>query len=207
MVSVRVGILICVGLGLLGFAAWLRWGYSVPLSCQAGCARAPPYMNGPGCLSIVETAPSNSLPAPSPVPYAGNIYYAVGGPGSWCTPSYYAFRYVNNDDGTYSPLSAWSAAISAGGKAVYPPGTHGWKNDGCQSNSVQVVAWGVLDQLPPNTNGYTLNVHRQDEVLEPQAEGTIVGSMIVDAPGTPYPVQAYFLDAAPPGGGSPNPCC
>lgn len=205
--SKKVIFLIALGCGALGFVLWLRYGFRVPARCQSGCQRAPSYLNGPGCLSVIETVPNPYLPTPSAVPYVGNVSYAEGGEGGWCIPSYYAFRYVSNDDGSYSALSKWSSAISAGGKLVYAPGTTGWHYGGCNSNTLEVVLMGILDSLPPNVNGYTLNVHRQDQTLDPLSPGKVVGMFYPSPAASPYEVQAWFVDTSPPEGGASGGCC
>ena len=80
-------------------------------NCAYGCdlthIRAP-WMNGPDCVSVKEKKFDSSIPAPDQIPYLSKFSYSSGAGPAFCSPAWYAFRYVRNSDGAYGPLSGWS---------------------------------------------------------------------------------------------------
>jgi len=86
--------------------------------CAYGCdqtAIRSPWLNGPDCLSVKETTLDSSIPMPTQIPYLSNFRFSPGAGYAFCSPAWYAFRYVRNSDGAYGPLSEWSGTDLAGG--------------------------------------------------------------------------------------------
>jgi hypothetical protein len=208
----------------LGFALYFTFWVSpssLPSGCKFGCAIAPPYMNGPMCLSVLEKYQDSTIPTPTPQPYLSSFVYAPGAGAAFCLPVWYAFRYVRNSDGGYSAMSPWTnAPIYAGAIGmpwVTPPSTPVGNN----VNQPTIVLTSPLDLPTSSTsstssssgpNGYTLNVHRQVGSIgyggtpigfNPTSQGTIVGSFIVP----PSPQNPIFTDAVfNPNIGGPSVC-
>lgn len=89
-------------------------------SCAYGCDSAhiiSPWINGPGCLSVIETKLDPSIPKPTQIPYLSNFKFVGSIPPlpPFCSPAWYAFRYVRNSDGAYGPLSNWSGSEGPNG--------------------------------------------------------------------------------------------
>lgn len=174
----------------------------VPESCNL----CPKYMNGPQCISVIEKFQDPTIPKPTPLIYQTNFTLAPGGGPPFCSPVWYAFRYVKNKNGGYGPLSAWSGITDT--KSTSPPNAiyAGNKNppcissicnfktgeDSCAFNRPEISLSGKLDLNVLTNNpddGYTLNVHRQVGTgfdkngnplgYDPTSEGTIVGSFLV----------------------------
>ena len=158
--------------------------------CAYGCSKAPPWLNGPDCLSIEEKYKDPSIPAPSASlqPYLSKFSFVDGVPGgAFCIPAWYAFRYVRNSDGGYGPLSQWSGydptqpdtvpmaifACAPNLPCMKPspnsgPGScsaigvsTGQASSGFNKPTIALTAPIDFDIKNGNADGYTLNVHRQ----------------------------------------------
>lgn len=126
---------------------------------QAGCSLAKkkaPYMTEPPgmCLWVKETFYDKNIPAPTPQIYLGGFEYSQGSGPPFCSPVWYAYRYVKNSDGRYGPLSKWSgynpknpdavpAAIFAGANSNLLP---------CAPLNGAAPSCSTLG-IPPNTCG------------------------------------------------------
>ena len=202
-----------------------------PSICKYGCDLAPSYMNGPFCLSVIETTLDPTIPTPTPQPYLGNFIFSANMGPAYCAPVWYAFRYVRNSDGQYGPMSQWTGynsseptnplAIHSGGDSLPcpPAGCTAFGvqtgNATCTANSPTIILLSAPDVPTNSATGYTLNVHRQvggwssptvSTGFDPTSEGTIVGSFAV-GPGV-RGQTAFFVDAQNPnqGSGTTN-CC
>lgn len=190
-----------------------------PGVCSTGCGRAPSFMDGPLCLSVLEKYADPTIATPTPQPYITNFTATSGAGPPFCAPTWYAFRYVRNADGGYSSMSPWSGYTSAdptnpipifAGSATFPtpPGqtpNFPTGSASCTFNMPTIALTAPLDfaisYMQPN--GYSLNVHRQvgyidqsgnPQGFDPSSEGVVVGSFMVGPPGS-SPV-ATFIDAA-----------
>lgn len=213
--------IVCIVLALvLGIVAVYIWMLKYPQSCQTGCGRAPSFMNGGLCLSVLETYSDPTLPTPSQLPYISNFSQTSGAGAPFCTPTWYAFRYVRNADGGYGGMSPWSGSDQPGsdgtpmpifaGAATFPvaPGTTPSFPTGSASCTFNMPSLQLISPLDLNPqymqpNGYTLNIHRQVgyvdgngqyQGFDPNGEGTVVGSFMIAPPGS-TPI-ATFIDAA-----------
>lgn len=158
--------------------------------CAYGCESSPLWMNGPECLSVKETKYDPNIPKPSQTPYLSNFKYSAGAGPAFCSPAWYAFRYVKNSDGSYGPLSDWSGtsleasdgiplAIYACAKnlpCIPSKSSSGTKSSnscsaagiptGPLTSTFNSPTLALVSPLKFKTNfdskdGYTLNVHRQ----------------------------------------------
>ena len=215
-------ILAILGLVLIGLAIYV-FVMPYPSSCKVGCGLAPPYLNGPQCLSVIETTLDPTIPAPTPIPYMVGFNQSSGLGPPYCYPVWYAYRYVRNSDGQYGPMSPWTGggnvAIYAGAATLpCPP-------QGCAAFNVPVGTStctfnepmiGILQapSVPVNSaDGYTLNVHRQlgriqhgqATGFDPTSEGDIVGSINV-IPGN-NGITGSFVDTMNPKVTTASSCC
>jgi hypothetical protein len=196
-----------IGLSLIGLAVFLYF-FQVPGECESLC---PSYMNGPGCHSVLEKFKDATIPTPTPAIYLTK-FIKTDGVAPFCLPVWYAFRYVRNDNGGYSPLSQWSGyrgpglvptSIYSGAKTFPcpPGGCIGIKygQASCDLNQPTLELYGKLDvNIDISSPQYTLNVHRQMGTgfdkdgnptgFDPTSEGEIVGYFIL---GTE---QIFFTD-------------
>ena len=218
-------ILGAVALVFVGIAVYFFFFFKPPKSCNFGCAAAPSFMNGPQCLSVVETYHDDTIPAPSTSlqPYLSSFDFVEGEGAPFCSPVWYSFRYVRNSDGGYSNLGVWSEAIYSGSpNQPWPPGVpQGTPSATCGANQPTIVLLGPINSpagstSPDTLSGYSLNVHRQIGSIDstgasigfdPLGEGDIVGVFQV------YPGQngatATFIDAVfnPSPNSSATSCC
>lgn len=117
----------------------------------------------------------------------------------WCSPTWYAFRYVDPKLGNYGPLSEWSGPIRAGAQLVdmsssclkgvcnFPIDQ---KVGTCGFNNITIGTDQDLGSLVPQVGSFTLmvNVHRQTDNFNPNASGDIIGQI--------YPSKAYGMEWA-----------
>ncbi len=205
--------------------------------CATGCDRAPKWMNGKFCLSVLEKYEDHTIPVPNSQPYLDSFTYASGGGAAFCSPVWYAFRYVRNKDGGYGPLSAWSGTPEGGTVSVIDPPMAiyscalelptipgdtsvplGNLTSTFNKPTVAIIKPLNLDVKTGQEDGYTLNVHRQvgsiqngTPVFDPEIEGDVIGSFFVYA--TPKKGSAPIYAEFPDGVFHPNPkstqtrCC
>nr|QBK86951.1 MAG: membrane protein [Marseillevirus LCMAC103] len=153
---------------------------------------------------VVEEYPDPTLPAPTVKIFLGNFSRSEGlpNPNPWCTPTWYAIRYVRQADGGYSELGPWSELpVQAGAEAgdlPCPNGICGFDTDDtCLYNSPVI---GNVDPLAFDITApdpVWANIHRRTTPpADDGFEGTVVGVLL---PTNNYRLKGFWQEAAPAG--------
>lgn len=162
------------------------WVYSAKNeNCNSACLSTPPFINGPGCLSVVEHVYDEKIPKPTPKIYLGTFTYSAGAGNPFLLPVKYALRYVTNTGNKYGPLSKWSDPIYVGSTTL--PCLNNTQSCSCSStqcNLPQIVTNTPYDvKVSQSPSDYSVNVHRivgsldsnNNPVFSPNAKEEIVG--------------------------------
>lgn len=184
-----------LGLVFLGLVAFAVWVALLP-SPRPG---RPPIPDGfdPSGRYVLEKYLDPSLETPTVKLYLGDFQRsaALPNPNPWCTPTWYAVRYVRQRDGGYSALGPWTdLPVQAGVDAEDLPcpngvcaGSIASGEDACRYNMPIV---GNVDPLRYNYESdpgdpVWANVHRRttppryDAAGQPDGdEGEIIGYLI-----------------------------
>lgn len=109
----------------------------------------------------------------------------------WCTPTWYALRFVRLSDGGASELGPWTDLPVIAGNTNFPGRSY---SNTCGFNKPFLGTEDDLlyhyDNSDPNLRIFA-NVHRQEGQFDPMSEGTIVGMLI---PSSSNGVRWQFLD-------------
>lgn len=187
-----IGILSISMVAFVAFSVWWWVFRKSPVPSTKVCVATQPNTacTSSGVIAAIEKLYDDSMP--SPITSLKLISFnASASFAPWCIPSFYAIRFVDTA-GNYGNLSQWYGPVVAGSAVI--PG-------GCSAN---VPLLSVIDKDDPNLNKYYVNVHRQDNILNENSEGTIVGMLygeiysFIDDPSTNpnsdfsiYPCKAH----------------
>lgn len=167
---------------------------SNPSAPPGNCVNLPEMWVRPTCAFVKEDHLDTSIVKPSQNIYLGDFVSNpnINAGGGICTPLYYAFRYVRVNDGAYGPLSDWTTIPVQSGSTLLPcypkdpSETDPSKN--CKADNIQTGKLScdfnqptlvTVDPLDYSiTEGYILNIHRQEGSLDLTSEGDIVGNLI-----------------------------
>lgn len=163
-----IGIFLISIVAFTAFSIWW-WVFRKPLppptkTCVATQPNTACTSNG--IVAAIEKLYDDSMPSPI-TSLKLNSFNASASFAPWCMPSFYAIRFVD-EEGNYGDLSEWYGPVVASSSVV--PG-------GCSAN---VPLLSVIDKSDPNLSKYYTNVHRQDNVLDENSEGTIMGMLYSD---------------------------
>lgn len=180
-------------LGVLAIIIFLfgMWAYFFSKPTTPPCPDTMLKNDKGDCIGYKELKPDKSIKAPRMAP---ELAWFTESPGlsnhPWCTPTWYALRYVRASDGAYGPLGPWSPIdkpVVAGGKNL--PSTNSFPNS-CSYNSVSIGVNGRLeydgyspgvsdkDRIYANVhqqNGYYDYTAKEWKGFDPKSEGQIVG--------------------------------
>ena len=153
-------------------------------NCNSACLSTPSFVNGPGCLSLLEDVYDESIPKPTPKIYLGSFTYSAGAGNPFLLPVKYALRYVTNSGNKYGPLSKWSDPIYIGSTALPCLNNIQCSCSSNQCNLPQIVTTTPYDvKVGQSLSDYSVNVHRivgsldsqGNPVFSPDAKDEIVG--------------------------------
>lgn len=177
-----IGLIVIIILIVIGILFWVSTAKNE--NCNSACLSTPSFVNGPGCLSLLEDVYDESIPKPTPKIYLGSFTYSAGAGNPFLLPVKYALRYVTNSGNKYGSLSKWSDPIYIGSTTL--PCLNS-SQCGCSSslcNLPQLVTNTPYDvKVSSSLSDYSVNVHRivgsldsqGNPVFSPDAKDEIVG--------------------------------
>ena len=170
---ISIIVIIITILIIIGIMVWVSM--QKQKVCNIACLKSPSFINGPGCLYVMEDTYDATIPKPTPQIYLGNFTYSAGAGNPFLLPVKYALRYVRNDGSNkYGPLGPWSDPIYVGASKL--PCIGGSSSTQCNLScnpfsqntsdmpkcNLPTIATITPYDVPvnQNTTGYTVNVHR-----------------------------------------------
>jgi len=165
---------------VIGIFAWKLSHAPIP----SRCSQMPWPWAQPNCVFLVEDHYDSTIVKPAAALYLGDFQYdsTLSG-GAVCRSMWYAYRYVRLSDGAYGPLGEWTQApIYAGAPYLpYAPSTASPTvgQATCNFNRPTIITVGTLEHGA--SDGYLLNLHRQLDVLDPAASGSVIGNLITNS--------------------------
>ena len=187
-----IGILSISIVAFVAFSIWWWFFRRRPDPNSRVCVATQPgtACTSNGVVAAIEKLYDDSMPSPI-TSLKLSSFNASASFAPWCIPSFYAIRFVDTD-GNYGDLSEWYGPVVASSSVL--PGQ-------CSAN---VPLLTVIDKDDPSLSKYYTNVHRQDNILDENSEGAIVGMLygevysFIDDPATNpnsdfsiYPCKAY----------------
>lgn len=177
-------LIVVIILIIIGVMIWVSSAKNE--NCNSACLSTPNFVNGPGCLSLLEDVYDESIPKPTPKIYLGTFTFAAGAGNPFLLPVKYALRYVTNSGNKYGPLSKWSDPIFVGSTTLpcLPSTASQCLCSSSLCNLPQIVTNTPYDvKVSSSLSDYSVNVHRivgsldsqGNPVFSPNAKDEIVG--------------------------------